>query len=114
MADMDKAVFDEWVWRILRQWRPEQPDPRTVRDFWNALDDLPAEMLAAGADRLCRYRKKEQGAPTPGDWRAAAIAAWQEKQGKPGDVVMHAGVAASREEARTFMSRVRALARRGR
>jgi len=73
--------FEGLIEAVMSPWLP------TVRDemkfaYYKALDDLDPEAIRRGADRLMRFRLKEDGLPAPGDWRAASEAVAQEEAAK--------------------------------
>ena len=68
---MTELEMGDLVSRVLRPWKEEVSDA-VCEDFWEVLKDLPDAAIKAGADQLCQYRMRSEGAPAPGDWRIAA------------------------------------------
>jgi hypothetical protein len=70
----DKATVGRLAERICRQWNVEATRERKA-DFYEALDDLAEAWITAGAAWILKSRKRQEGCPTPADWRDAAISA---------------------------------------
>jgi hypothetical protein len=64
-------AFAAAFWRLVRRMTVPggRLDPGTVRDYWTALQDVPMDRLAAGADDLVRH---QVFFPAVAEWRQAA------------------------------------------
>ena len=102
----DKAAFGQEVERLCRPWGVT-PIRELKADYWSALSDIPIAWLAIGAAQLLKHRTRNQGMPTPGDWRFAAESCRTEHRRQVERASLDQDPPVTSEEARAFIERMR-------
>jgi hypothetical protein len=108
----DKAVFGREVERLCRPWGVTA-SRELKADYWSVLSDIPITWLEVGATQLLKYRTRNQGMPTPGDWRLAAESCRTEHRRQVEQASLDQDPPVTSEEARAFIESLKGMIRKG-
>jgi len=77
--------FGRLMDRVMAPWAVSVTEDM-AEVYFDSLSDIDARWLSVGADHICRYRLRNEGFPTPGDWRVAAEQSMRQAVGHSGPI----------------------------